>query len=402
MNFPIYFDNHATTQVDQRVVDAMLPYFTEKFGNSSSRQHKFGWIAEEAVETSRSIVAKFLNAEPSEIIFTSGATESNNLAIKGIAESYKQKGNHIISCVTEHHSVLDVCKHLEKSGCEVSYLHVDKFGRINFDELVNAIRPTTILVSIMFANNEIGTLQPIEEIGKICNERGILFHTDATQAIGKIPIDVAKTNINLLSLSSHKVYVPKGIGALYVRKKNPRVTISAQQHGGGHEKGIRSGTLNVPAIVGLGKAIEISTNKIGNETQRISSLRNLLQEKLFSEIENIWLNGHPTERIPNNLNIGFDGIDAEALMMGMKEIAVSSGSACSTSQAMPSHVLKAIGLTNEQAHSCIRFGIGRFNTQDEIEYTAKRVAEVVNQLRSISPKYKIKKQKEEVYKLTEV
>ncbi|MBM4166789.1 MAG: IscS subfamily cysteine desulfurase [Ignavibacteria bacterium] len=396
MKFPIYLDNHATTQVDPRVVETMLPYFSEKFGNASSRQHNYGWQAEESVETSRSFVAKYLNAEPSEIIFTSGATESNNLAIKGIVESCKQKGNHVISCVTEHHSVLDVCKHFEKSGCEVSYVRVDKFGKIDLNELENALRSNSILVSIMIANNEIGTFQPIEEIGKLCAERGIIFHTDATQAIGKIPIDVQKLNIHLLSLSAHKIYGPKGIGALYVRKKNPQIKVSAQQHGGGHEKGLRSGTLNVPAIVGLGKAIEILSNEMNVETQYIASLRETLQQRFFTSIENIWFNGDLSERIPNNLNVGFDGVDAQALMLGMKEIAVSSGSACSTSQAMPSHVLKAIGLSNEQAHSCIRFGIGRFNTEEEIEYTAKRVKEVVEQLRLISSKYKIKKVKEEL------
>ncbi|MBS4028451.1 MAG: IscS subfamily cysteine desulfurase [Ignavibacteriales bacterium] len=396
MKLPIYLDNHATTQVDPRVVEAMLPYFSEKFGNAASRQHKFGWVAEEGVETARSFVAKFLNAEPNEIIFTSGATESNNLAVKGVAESYKQKGNHIISCVTEHHSVLDVCKSLEKSGCEVSYLRVDKYGRINLEELANAIRQNTILVSIMFANNEIGTLQPIEEIGKLCVEHGIVFHTDATQAIGKIPIDVLKMDIHLLSLSAHKIYGPKGIGVLYVRKKNPRVSISPILHGGGQEKNLRSGTLNVPSIVGLGKAIDICANEIKIETERISFLRNLLQRKIFETIPNVWLNGESENRIPNNLNIGFDGVDAEALMMGLKEIAVSSGSACSTSQAMPSHVLKAIGLSSDEAHSCIRFGVGRFNTEEEIEYVAKRVGVVVEQLRSISPKYKVRKQKEEL------
>jgi cysteine desulfurase len=391
MKLPIYLDNHATTQVDTRVVEAMLPYFSEHYGNAASRQHKFGWIAEEGVETARSYVSKILHCEPNEIIFTSGATESNNLAIKGVVESYKQKGNHIISCVTEHHSVLDVYEYLQKQNCEVTFLRVDKFGMLDLNELRNAIRKNTILVSLMAANNEIGTIHPLEEIGKIFRENGIIFHTDATQAIGKIPLDVQLMNIDLLSLSAHKIYGPKGIGALYVRKKNPQVKISAQQHGGGQEKNLRSGTLNVPAIVGLGKAIEILLNEMNDETERISSLRNLLEEKLLNEISDTWLNGHPTERIPNNLNIGFDGVDAQALMMGLKEIAVSSGSACSTSQALPSHVLKAIGLSSDKAYSCIRFGIGRFTTEEEIEYTAKRVGEVVEQLRTISPKYKVRK-----------
>ena len=366
MNFPIYLDNHATTKVDPRVLETMLPYFSENFGNAASRQHRFGWIAEEAVEYARKTIAKFFNAESSEIIFTSGATESNNIAIQGIAESYRQKGNHIITCVTEHHSVLDVCKHLEKEGYEVTLLSVDKCGNIDGEALKNSIKEKTILVSLMSANNEIGTMHPIEEIGALCSERNILFHTDATQSVGKTSIDVKKLHIDLLSFSAHKIYGPKGVGGLFIRKKNPRTNLHPLHFGGGQEKGIRSGTLNVPGIVGMGKAIEICAGEMNEETQRIFSLRNLLQAKIFDTISDVWLNGDSANRIPNNFNIGFDGIDAQALMMGMKEIAVSSGSACSTSQAMPSHVLKSLGLASNEAHSCIRFGVGRFNTEEEI------------------------------------
>src|SRR5712692_2247830 len=385
MRTPVYMDYHATTPVDPRVVDAMLPFLTEKFGNPASRQHAFGWIAEEAVNSARSSVAKVLHAEPKEIIFTSGATESNNLAIKGVAEAYAQKGKHIITCSTEHKSVLDVCKNLAKRGFEVTLLSTDEFGVIDLDQFSKAIKETTILVSVMVANNEVGTIQNVTEIGRICKDRGVLFHTDATQAIGKIPIDVQAMNIDLLSLSGHKFYAPKGIGALFIRSKNPHVRLVQQIDGGGHERGLRSGTLNVPSIVGIARALELCIDSIEEETAGIRALRDRLQETLFKELEDVYLNGHPAKRLFNNLNMSFLYVEDNALMMGMKNIAVSSGSACSSAEPMPSHVLKALHIGKERETSAIRFGLGRWTTREEVDYTAGCVIETARRLRALSP-----------------
>jgi len=357
MKFPVYMDYHATTPVDPAVLDAMIPYFTEKFGNAASRQHEFGWIAEDAVETARSSMAKNIGATNKEIIFTSGATESNNLAIKGIAETWRQKGNHIITAATEHKSVLDSCKKLEKNGFQITYLPVDHDGLIDLNRLENSITPKTILVSIMAANNEIGTIQDIESIGKICRNRNIFFHTDATQAIGKTPINLKSMNIDLLSFSAHKMYGPKGIGALYIRGTQPKVRLAMQQDGGGHEYGFRSGTLNVPGIVGFAKALGLSIQSMDQETERLRQLRDLMFKQFSEQLDDVYLNGHPSQRLPNNLNLSFLHVEDNALMMSMKDIAVSTGSACSTSDPEPSHVLKALSLPPERLHSSIRFGL---------------------------------------------
>ncbi|MBI3363301.1 MAG: IscS subfamily cysteine desulfurase [Ignavibacteriae bacterium] len=387
MTTPVYMDYHATTPVDPRIVDAMLPYFMEKFGNPASRQHQFGWIAEEAVESARAKIARTLQAEAREIIFTSGATESNNLALKGIAEAWKQKGMHIITVQTEHKSVLDSCKKLEKLGFQITYLPVDEFGIIDLRRLEEAVTPKTILVSIMVANNEIGTVQDIAEIGRLCRERGVFFHTDATQAIGKIPIYVDDLNVDLLSFSGHKVYGPKGIGVLYVRSTNPRVKISSQMDGGGHERGIRSGTLNVPGIVGLATAVEIAVQSMHEESARLSVLRDRMLNGFRSQLDEVYLNGHQTQRLPNNLNISFLHVEDNALMMSMKDVAVSTGSACTTANPEPSHVLKALRLPQERLQSAIRFGLGRFTTDEEVDYVIDRVVENVKKLRQLSPSY---------------
>jgi cysteine desulfurase len=392
IRFPIYLDNHATTPIDPRVLDAMLPYFTEKFGNSASRQHQFGWEAEAGVELARKQIAELINANPKEIIFTSGATESINLALKGIALAYSEKGKHIITTQIEHKAVLDTCKRLEKWGFKVDYVQVDKYGLVDPDEIKKRITKETILVSVMFANNEIGTIEPIEEIGKICAEMNVLFHTDAAQALGKIPIDVQEMNIDLMSMSAHKLYGPKGVGALFIKKKMPKIKIVPIIDGGGHENGLRSGTLNVPGIVGFGKACEIAKNEMKEESKRLRKLRDILQNEIMSKLDDVYLNGHPEKRLPNNLNLSFDGVESEAIMMGMKEIAVSSGSACSTASVEKSHVLKAIGLNDDLIVGAIRFGLGRFNTEEEIDYAINRVVEVVNNLRNISPRYKLKKE----------
>ena len=375
---PIYLDNHATTPVDGRVLKAMLPYFTEKFGNAASKNHTFGWEAEAAVDTAREQIGKLIGANsPREIVFTSGATESDNLAIKGVAESYKDKGNHIVTCVTEHKAVIDSCKALEHQGFQVSYLPVQPDGMVDLKTLTEVLTEKTILISIMAANNEIGTLQPVQEIGRLAKRRGIIFHSDATQAVGKVPLNVDDLGIDLLSLTAHKIYGPKGVGALYVRSSKPHVKVAPTIDGGGHERGMRSGTLNVPGIVGLGKACEIAQKEMAAEGERLIALRQRLGNAIRSGLDEVYLNGHAAERLPGNLNMSFAYVDGESLMMGLKEIAVSSGSACTSASLEPSYVLKAIGLEDALAHASIRFGLGRFNTVEEIDYTAARVVEEV-------------------------
>lgn len=392
VKLPIYMDDHATTPTDPRVVEAMLPYFTEIFGNAASRNHSFGWQAEQAVEKAREQVAKLIGATAKEIIFTSGATESDNLAIKGIAEMYRERGNHIITQVTEHKAVLDTCKRLEKSGYRVTYLPVKADGLIDLKELEEAMTSQTILVSIMASNNEIGVLQPVAEIGKLCHERGILFHTDAVQSVGKVPVDVNAMQIDALSLSGHKIYGPKGIGALYVRRRNPRVQISEQIHGGGHERGMRSGTLNVPGIVGLGKACEICMNEMAGESKRLTELRDHLKQKFESSLDYVHVNGSMEHRLPGNLNMSFVYVEGESLLMGINDVAVSSGSACTSATLEPSYVLKALGLGDDVAHSSIRFGMGRFTTLAEVDYVADKVIDVVRKLRELSPLYEMVKE----------
>jgi cysteine desulfurase len=382
---PIYMDNQATTALDPRVLEAMLPYFTEKFGNAASRNHEFGWKAEEAVENARAQIARLIRATPREIVFTSGATESDNLAIKGVAESYRAKGNHIITQATEHKAVLDSCKRLEKYGYEVTVLPVAPDGLIDLDELRGAITPKTILISIMYANNEIGVIQPIAEIGKIAKEHKILFHVDAVQAVGKIPVDVLRDSIDLLSISAHKLYGPKGIGALYVRRKDPKVEISPTIDGGGHERGMRSGTLNVPGIVGLGKACELCQKEMPEEGPRLARLRDKLKDAITASLDGTGVNGSMTYRLPNNLNLSFSGVEGDALLMGINDVAVSSGSACTSAMIEPSYVLRALGVSDELSHSSIRFGLGRFNTEEEVAYVADRVIETVKRLRELSP-----------------
>jgi cysteine desulfurase len=392
MKLPIYLDNHATTAVDPRVLSAMMPYFTEYFGNAASRNHAFGWQAEEAVEKARKQIASLIGANSKEIIFTSGATESNNLAIKGVAQMYGEKGNHIITAASEHKATLDTCKHLEKEGCRVTYLPLRADGLIDLDMLREAMTDKTILVSIMFANNEIGVLQPIREIGKLCKERGVLLHSDGVQAVGKVPVNVIQDNIDLLSLSGHKFYGPKGIGALYVRRKAPRVQLTAQIDGGGHERGMRSGTLNVPGIVGLGAASELAQREMPEESVRLRNLRDYLKQRLESELDEVFINGSMEHRLPNNLNMSFAYVEGESLLMGINDIAVSSGSACTSATLEPSYVLKALGMGDDLAHSSIRFGLGRFNTKEEIDYTADRLVEVVRKLRELSPLYEMAKE----------
>ncbi len=392
VKLPIYMDNHATTPVDPRVLAEMLPFFNEKFGNAASRNHVFGWVAEEGVEQARDRIAKLVGATTKEIIFTSGATESDNLAIKGVAEMYREKGNHIITAVTEHKAVLDTCKRLEKYGFRVTYLPVQKDGLIDMDDLKRAMDEKTILVTLMAANNEIGVLQPIAEIGKLCHERDVLFHSDATQAVGKIPIDVQKMNIDIMSISGHKMYGPKGVGALYVRRKNPRVQLSPIIDGGGHERGMRSGTLNVPGIVGLGKACAICQEEMPQESCRLAGLRNRLKDKIMGALDEVYINGSMEHRLPQNLNISFAYVEGESLLMGINDIAVSSGSACTSATLEPSYVLKALGTGDELAHSSIRFGLGRFNTEAEVDYVAARVVEVVKRLRELSPLYEMAKE----------
>ncbi len=392
LKLPIYLDNNATTPCDPRVVEAMLPYFTEKFGNAASRNHSFGWAAEEAVDYAREQVAKLINADPKEIIFTSGATESDNLALKGVYEMYQSKGNHIITCTTEHKAVLDTCKHIEKLGGQITYLPVKEDGLIDLAELEKAITDKTILISIMYGNNEIGVLQPIREISKIARKHGVLLFTDATQAVGKIPVDVNADGIDLMAFSAHKIYGPKGVGALYVRRKNPRVKVTAQMDGGGHERGMRSGTMNVTGIVGLGKACEICMHEMEAEAKRLSALRDKLENALL-ELEESYVNGNREHRLPHVCNISFKYVEGEGLMMGFnKNIAVSSGSACTSASLEPSYVLKALGLGDDLAHSSLRFGLGRFTTEEQIDYTINAIKDTVLKLREMSPLWEMFKE----------
>jgi cysteine desulfurase len=386
INLPIYLDNHATTPIDPRVLEAMLPHLTSKFGNAASHSHRFGWEAEQAVEMARGQIAALIGAVPEEIAFTSGATESDNLALKGVAEAYRDRGNHIITAVTEHKAVLDSCKSLEKLGCRVTYLPVQADGLIDLDQLSETFTSETILVSIMAANNETGVLQPMEQIGEICRQRGVLFHSDAVQALGKVPLGVKQMQLDLVSLTAHKCYGPKGCGALYVRGGEPEVRVAPMIDGGGHEHGRRSGTLNVPGIVGFGKACEIAPQEMAEESCRIAGLRNRLRDQLLDGLENVSINGSMEHRLPGNLNMSFHDVEAEELMTALNTIAVSSGAACTSDKVEPSHVLRALGLTEAAAGSAIRFGIGRFNTEAEIEYVAGRVIEAVKSLRELSVK----------------
>ncbi|MGH9575082.1 MAG: IscS subfamily cysteine desulfurase [Candidatus Acidiferrales bacterium] len=387
IKLPIYLDNHATTPVDPRVLEAMLPYFTENFGNAASRNHEFGWKAEEAVENARGQIAHLIGASPKEIVFTSGATESINLALKGAAEFYRDKGNHIIALATEHKAVLDTCKRLEYGGCEITFLPVGSDGLVDPEDVSRAITPRTILISVLHGNNEIGVLQPVSGIGQIAKKAGALFHVDAAQSVGKIPINVENDSIDVMSISGHKIYAPKGVGALYVRRKNPRVQLTAQMDGGGHERGLRSGTLNVPGIVGVGKACEICEKEMASEGERLFRLRERLRVAILGRLDGVSVNGSLEHRLPNNLNLSFSGVEGEALLMGIHGVAVSSGSACTSAQLAASHVLRAIGVDDDLAHASIRFGLGRFNTEEEVDYAAGRVVETVQKLRELSPAY---------------
>jgi len=402
----VYMDNHATTPVDPRVMDAMLPYFTVGFGNAASRSHGFGWEAERAVETGREQVAALIGAKPKDIVFMSGATEADNLAVKGVVEFYREKGNHVVTQVTEHKAILDTCRYLERTGqATVTYLPVDQYGMVDPDDVRKAITDKTVLVTIMYANNEVGTIQPIGDIGKICREKGVFFHSDATQGVGKLPVDVEAMHIDLMSLSAHKMYGPKGVGALYVRSKGPRVRLAPIIHGGGHERGMRSGTLNVPGIVGFGTACAIAKESMADEAQRIARLRQKLQDGIFRELDEVYLNGHPVHRLPGNLNVSFAFVEGESLLMGLNgsvhalaasaslpAIAVSSGSACTSATLEPSYVLKALGVGEDLAHTSIRFGLGRFNTEEDVDYVLERVVSEVRRLRDLSPLYEMAKE----------
>lgn len=393
LRLPIYMDYHATTPVDPRVVETMLPYFNEKFGNAASRSHAFGWTAEEAVSAAREKVAAFIGAKnPKEIVFTSGATESDNLALKGVAEFYADKGNHIVTTVIEHKAILDTCKRLEKEGCQVTYLPVGKDGVVDPDDVRKAITDKTILVSVMLANNEVGTVQPIGEIGKITREKGVLLHTDAVQGLGKVPFDVEAMNVDLVSITAHKMYGPKGVGALYVRRSKPRVRLTAQMDGGGHEFGMRSGTLNVPGIVGFGKAAEIMKEEGVEESKRILALREKLRLGLWKNLDSLQLNGCLTRRLPGNLNVSFAFVEGEAMIMAIKDVAVSSGSACTSASLEPSYVLHAMGVGDDLAHSSIRFGLGRYTTEEEVDFVLDLVTSKVNKLRDMSPLYEMYKE----------
>jgi cysteine desulfurase len=392
MKLPIYMDNHATTPLDPRVLEAMMPYLTDKFGNAASRNHQFGWDAEAAVEDARKQIALLIGADPREIVFTSGATESDNLALKGVAGMYREKGDHIITCVTEHKAILDSCKHLEKEGCRVTFLPVNDKGFVSIDDVRNAITEKTILISIMTANNEVGVVQDIKEIGKLARERGVLFHTDAVQAVGKIPFNVNEMNVDMASLSAHKMYGPKGVGALYVRRRNPRVLLTPIIDGGGHERGMRSGTLNVPGISGFGKAAQIAREELDKEIAEMFRMRERLRTTLERELDEVYINGDLEKRLPGNLNMSFAYVEGESLLMGIHDIAVSSGSACTSASLEPSYVLKALGVGEDLAHTSIRFGIGRFNTDEEVDYVANRVIETVRRLRELSPLYEMAKE----------
>jgi cysteine desulfurase len=392
LKLPIYLDNNATTPMDPRVLEAMIPYFTEHFGNAASRNHPFGWEAEEAVDYAREQVAKLIGADPKEIIFTSGATEGDNLGIKGVYEMYASKGNHIITCTTEHKAVLDTCKHIERTGGEVTYLEVKADGLIDLKELEAAIKPTTILIAIMYANNEIGVIQPVKEISTIAKKHGILYFSDAVQAVGKVPVDVNKDGIDIMAFTAHKMYGPKGIGALYVRRKNPRVKVTAQMDGGGHERGMRSGTLNVPGIVGFGKACELARLEMADDAARLSKLRDKLETSLM-QLEEAYVNGNREHRLPHVTNISFKYVEGEGLLMGFnKNIALSSGSACTSASLEPSYVLKALGLGDDLAHSSLRFGLGRFTTEEQIDYTINAVSTTVLKLREMSPLWEMFKE----------
>jgi cysteine desulfurase len=385
LRLPIYMDNNSTTRVDPRVVEVMLPYFTEQYGNAASRTHAFGWKAEEAVETARAQIAGLIGVAAKEIVFTSGATESNNLAIKGVAAMYRRQGNHIITARTEHHAVLDPCRRLEQDGFHVTYLPVDPFGRVSIEQVANAITKQTILVSIMTANNEIGTLQSVAEIGKLCKERGALFHTDAVQAVGKVPFSVEETQADLVSLTAHKLYGPKGIGALYVRRRDPHVRLEPLIDGGGHERGMRSGTLPVPLIAGFGQACALCRQTLAEEAEYTFRLRERLRIGLMQSLSDVTLNGHPKERLPGNLNLSFAYVQGQALMTALRNVAVSSGSACTSASVEPSYVLRALGVTDDLAHSSIRFGLGRFNTEEEVDFVIAEVIRTVERLRALSP-----------------
>jgi len=389
LKLPIYMDHHATTPVAPEVFEAMRPYLVEQFGNAASRTHPFGWAAEAAVEAARAQIAQLIGCKPIEMVFTSGATESDNLAIKGVAQAYREKGNHLITCQIEHHAVLDSCKRLEKDGFQVTYLPVGRDGLLDPTDVARAITPKTILVSIMLANNEIGTIQPVAEIGRVCRERGVLLHSDAVQGVGKIPVNVDALGVDLLSLTAHKLYGPKGVGALYVRMGKPRVKLVAQIDGGGHEKGRRSGTLNVPGIVGLGKACELAGQIMATEAARLIALRERLWAGIRARLDHVHLNGHPTLRLPGNLNVSFEFVEGESLLMSLKDVAVSSGSACTSASLEPSYVLKAMGVAEALAHTSIRFGLGRGNTEEEVDYVCDRVVEQVTRLRAMSPLYEM-------------
>ena len=388
IKLPIYFDNNATTPIDPRVLAVMMPYLTDVFGNAASRNHAFGWQAESAVETAREQVAKLIAAEAKDIVFTSGATESNNLAVKGLAAMYREK-NHIITCLTEHKAVIDPCQRLAEQGFEVTWLRPDEFGVVSPDAVADAIRPTTLLVSLMAANNETGTLHPVGEIGRMCKSKGVFFHTDATQAVGKVEIDVEAMGVDLLSLSGHKLYGPKGVGTLYVRRRGPRVRLASQMDGGGHERGMRSGTLNVPGIAGLGAAAEIAMAEMTADAARLTALRDRLHAGITRELDYVRLNGHPTQRLAGTLNVSFAFVEGEALMMKMRDVAVSSGSACTSASLEPSHVLRAMGVDDATAHSSIRFSLGRFNTQQEVDFAVAQIVRAVRELRELSPLYEM-------------
>jgi len=389
VKLPIYMDHNATTPLDPRVLEAMMPYLTGEFGNAASRTHSFGWKAEAAVAEAREKLATLIGAEAKDMVWTSGATESDNLAIKGVAEMYRDKGNHIITCLTEHKAVVDPCKWLEKNGFEVTWLAPDEYGRVTADQVGEALTDKTILISIMAANNEIGTLHPVAEIGKVAKDRGVLFHCDATQAVGKIAIDVDAMGIDLLSLSAHKIYGPKGCGALYARRRGPRVRLAGQMHGGGHERGMRSGTLNVPGIVGLGAAAEICVAELAAEAPRVRALRDRLEANIKGNLDFVYLNGHPTERLGNTMNLAFRYVEGEAMMMKMEKVAVSSGSACTSASLEPSYVLQACGVSGELANSSLRFSLGRSTTEEEVDYAAARVVAAVKELRDMSPLYEL-------------